>query len=134
MKVIGNYIEFVRPLLQPSRGFIVVNRNGTQFGKLTDLHSKLVCYAIGKYIHPTRYSQIVETESSAILDLDERQRVSKDQKHSSKVAKTHYQKKRSRDITVKGQLCFKNCVVVRVNMLRNHFRRYEAKTLIHEVV
>ena len=80
MKVIGNYIEFVRPLLQPSCGFILVNSNGTQFGKLTDLLSKLVCDAIGKYIHPTRYRQIVETESSTILDLDEQQWVSEDQK------------------------------------------------------
>ena len=101
MKVIGNYIEFVRPLLQPTCGFILVNRNGTQFGKLTDLLSKLVYDAIGKYIHPTHYPQIDETESSAILYLDEQQWVSEDQKHSSKVAKTHYQKKCSRDIAVK---------------------------------
>ena len=90
MKVTGNYIEFVRSLLQPTFGFILVNRNGTQFGKLTDLLSKLVYDAIGKYIHSTRYRQIVETESSAILDLDEQQWVSEDQKHSSKAAKTHY--------------------------------------------
>ena len=107
MKVIGNYIEFVRPLLQPSCGYNLVNRNGTQFGKLTDLLSKLVYDAIGKYIHPTRYRQIVETETSAILDLDEQQWVSEDQKHSSKIAKTHYQKKRSRDIALKGQSCLK---------------------------
>ena len=63
--------------------------------------------AIEKYIHTTRYRQIVETESSAILDLDEQRWVSEDQKHSSKVAKTHYQKKRSRDNAVKGQSCLK---------------------------
>ena len=73
MKVIGNYIEFVRPLLQPACGFILVNRNGTQFGKLTDLLSEVVYNAIGKYIHSTHDHQIVETESSAILDLDEQQ-------------------------------------------------------------
>ena len=77
MKVIGKYVDFVRPLLQPTCGFILVNRKGTQFGKLTDLLSKHVYGAIGKYIHPTRYRQIVETESSAILDLDEQQWVSK---------------------------------------------------------
>ena len=64
--------------------------------------------AIGKYIHPTRYRPIVETESSAILDLDEQQWVSEDQKHSSKVVKTHYQKKHSRDIAVKEQSGLKN--------------------------
>ena len=36
MKVIGKYVEFVQPLLQPTCGFILVDRNGTQFGKLTD--------------------------------------------------------------------------------------------------
>ena len=100
MKVIGNYNEFVRPLLQPSCGFILVNRNGTQFGKLTDLLSKLVYDAVGKYIHPTSYLQIAETECSDILDLDKQQWVKEDQKYSSKVAKTHYQKKCSRDIAV----------------------------------
>ena len=107
MKVIGNHIEFVRPLLQPTCGFILVNRNGTQFRKLTDLLSKLVYDAIGKYMHPTCYRQIVETESSAILDLDEQQWISEVQKHSSKVSKTNYQKKRSRDIAVNGQSCLK---------------------------
>ena len=107
IKVIGNYNEFVRPLLQPSCGFILVNRNGTQSGKLTDLLSKLVYDAIGKYIHPTSYLQIAETECSDILDLDKQQWVKEDQKYSSKVAKTHYQKKCSRDIADKGQSCLK---------------------------
>ena len=107
MKIIGNHIDFVRSFLQPGCGFILVNRNGTQFGKLTDLLSKLVYDAIEKYIHQTRYHQIVETESSAILDLDEQQWVAEDQKHSSKVAKTHYLKKRSRNIAVKVQSCLK---------------------------
>ena len=106
MKVIDNYIEFVRLLLRPSCGFILVNRNRTQSGKLTDLLSKLVYDAVGS-IHLTRYCQIVETESSVILRLDEQQWVSEDQKHSSKVAKTPYQKKHSRDIAVKGQSCLK---------------------------
>ena len=93
--------------MQPSCGFILVNKNGTQVGKLTDLLSKLVYDAIGKYINQTHYRQIVETESSAILDLEEQQWVYEDQKHSSKVAKTHYQKKRSQDIAVKEQSCLK---------------------------
>ena len=51
---------------------------------------KLVFEAIGKYIHPTRYRQIVETESSQFLTTEECQLVSEDQKHSSRVAKVHY--------------------------------------------
>ena len=69
--------------------------------------SKLAYDAIGKYINPTCYRQIVETESSSILYLDEQQWISEDQKHSSKVAKTHYQKKHSEGIAVKGQSCLK---------------------------
>ncbi len=36
--------------------------NGTQFQKLTDLLSVLVSEAIGKYINPTRYGQIIEQQ------------------------------------------------------------------------
>ena len=122
MKVIGNYIEFVRPLLQPSCGFILVNRNGIQFGKLTDLLSKLVYDAIGKYIHQTRYRQIV---------------VSEDQKHRNTAPRLQgpiTRKSALETLQLKDSLLWKNCVVLRVNMLRNHFRRYEAKTLIHQII
>ena len=63
--------------------------------------------AIGKYIHPTRYPQIIETESSETLDTTEQEWISEDQKHSSHVAKIHYRKKRSRDVALKGQQCLK---------------------------
>ena len=49
--------------------------------------------AIGKYINPTRYRQIMETESCNNLELDECTWISEDQKHSSQAAKTYYQKK-----------------------------------------
>ena len=67
--------------------------------------SQLVFEAIGKYINPTRYRQIIETESVQNLSPDEQKWVTEDQKHSSNVARTHYQKKRSRDIALKGQCC-----------------------------
>ena len=54
--------------------------------------SKLVFEGIGKYIHPTRYHQIVETESVRKLSPGEQDIMSRDHKHSSQVAKTHYQK------------------------------------------
>ena len=66
-----------------------------QFQKLTDQLSLLVFQAIGKYIHPTRYTQIIETESVSKLDLEEQRFVSEDQKHSLNVARVHYQKFRS---------------------------------------
>jgi hypothetical protein len=62
--------------------------------------------AIGKYIHPTRYRQIIETESVNNLDLEEQQLVSEDQKHSgSNVARVRYQKLRSREVALKGRSC-----------------------------
>ena len=67
--------------------------------------SKLVFDAIGKYIHPTRYRQIVETQSVHALDDKEQQVLSEDQKHSSVVAKVHYQKRRSREVAVKAHEC-----------------------------
>ena len=44
-----------------------------QFSKLTECTGKLVFEDIGKYIHPTRYCQIIETESNQILTAEERQ-------------------------------------------------------------
>ena len=51
--------------------------------------SILTFQAIGKYIHPTRYRQFVETESALRLLSEEQSLVSRDQKHSSQAAKTH---------------------------------------------
>ena len=61
--------------------------------------------AIGKYIHPTRYRQIVETQSLDQLTSKEQRILSEDQKHSSAVAKVHYQKQRSREVAVKAHEC-----------------------------
>ena len=67
--------------------------------------SKLVFDAIGKYIHPTRYRQIVETQSLNQLTSEEQRILSEDQKHSSAVAKVYYQKQRSREVALKGHEC-----------------------------
>ena len=67
--------------------------------------SKLVIDAIGKYIHPTRYRQIVETQSLHALDDKEHRVVSEDQRHCSVVAKMHYQKRRSHEVAVKAHEC-----------------------------
>ena len=61
MQVLNGYISYVRPLLKRQRDFVLVNRNGGQHGKLGEIMSKMVFDAIGKYIHPTCYRQIVET-------------------------------------------------------------------------
>ena len=62
--ILEKYITYIRPLLKPTCEYVLVNRNGKQFQKLTDLFSVLVFEAIGKYIHPTRYRQIIETQSA----------------------------------------------------------------------
>ena len=65
----------------------------------------LVHQAIGKHINPTRYRQIIETESSERLNLDEQHFITEDQKHSSTVAKIHYKKTQSRIVAVEGRKC-----------------------------
>ena len=66
---------------------------------------KLVFDAIEKYIHPTRYRQIVETQSLNQLTREEQRILSEDPKHSSAVAKVHCQKQRSREVALKGHEC-----------------------------
>ena len=63
MQVLDGYINFVRPSLKPRCNFVLVTKNGGQHSKLGDVMNKLVFDAIGKYVHPTRYRQIVETRS-----------------------------------------------------------------------
>ncbi|XP_068743535.1 uncharacterized protein [Montipora capricornis] len=105
MQILDGYINFVRPLLKPQCDFVLVTKNGSQQSKLGNEMSKLVFDAIGKYIHPTRYRQIVETQSLDALDDKEHRVLSEDQKHSSIVAKVHYQKRRSREVAVKAHEC-----------------------------
>ena len=105
MQVLNGYISYVRPLLKPRCDFVLVNRNGDQHGKLGEIMSKLVFDAIGKYIHPTSYRQIVETQNLNQLTSEEQRILSEDQKNSSAVAKVHYQKQRSREVALKGHEC-----------------------------
>ena len=104
-ELIDDYICFVRPRLHPKCDYLLVTRNGTQYSKLSDLMSKLVYEAIGKHIHSMRYRQILETESAAKLSLGEQDYISRDQKHSSHVARTYYQKIFSRDVATKAHQC-----------------------------
>ena len=105
MQVLNGYISYVRTLLKPQCDFILVNRNGDQHGKLGEIRSNLVFDVVGKYIHPTRYRQIVETQSLNELTSEEQRILSEDQKRSSAVAKVHCQEQRSREVALKGQEC-----------------------------
>ena len=101
-QVLDGYISHIRPLLRPTCDFVLVTRNGGQHNKLGELMSKLVFDATGKYVHPTRYRQIVETASSRQLSSGAQSTISEDQKHSSVVARVHYQKQRSREVASKA--------------------------------
>ena len=102
MQVLEGYIDSIRPLLKPTCDYVLVTRNGGQHNKLGELMSKLVFDATGKYVHPTRYRQIVETASSKKLSSNAQGTISEDQKHSSVVARVHYQKQRSREVATKA--------------------------------
>ena len=69
----------------------------------TNIFSCTVYEAIGKYINPTRYHQILETESIEKLAASEQANLSQDQKHASAVAKIHYPKRKSEDIAAKAK-------------------------------
>ena len=97
----------MRPLLKPQSDFVLVTKSGSQHSKLGNEMRKLVFDAIGKYIHPTRYRQFVETQSLDALNDKEHRVLCEDQKHSSVVAKVHYQKRRSREVAVEALECLK---------------------------
>ena len=103
MKILGLYVQYCRPMLSPMCDYLLVNTSGNMCLNLCHSMSLLVHEAIGKHIHPTR--QIVETESADRLNAEEREALSKDQKHSSQVAKVFYQKQSSRDVAQKGKEC-----------------------------
>jgi len=105
MQVLDGYINHIRPLLKPNCDYVLVTRNGGQHNKLGELTSKLVFDAKGKYVHPTRYRQIVGTASTRHLSSTAQSTISEDQKHSSVVAKVHYQKRRSREVASKAHKC-----------------------------
>ena len=73
-----DYITLVRPLLKLQCDFVLVTKSGTQ--QIGQRMSKLVFNAIGKYIHPTRYRQIVEPQSLDALNDKEHRVLCEDQK------------------------------------------------------
>lgn len=105
IEIIDLYLEHIRPRLNPQCDFLLLSTNGTQFQSLTSAMTILVHQAIGKHINPTRYRQIIETESSERLNLEEQHFITEDQKHSSTVAKVHYKKTQSRIVAVEGKKC-----------------------------
>ena len=110
LDILATYIQVIRPLLCPSCDYLILTTNGTQYKAFGMAMSLLVYQAIGKSINPTRYRQIVETESSVVLTSKEREVLSKDQKHSSYVAKRSYQKQLSREVAMEGRTCMQKMI------------------------
>ena len=101
--IVNGYVKCIRPRLNPSCDYLLISRNGTQIARLGEIFGRMVFQAIEKYVHPTRYRQIVETESAEKLSIEEQNFLSEDQKHTSNVAKVHYKKCHSRFIAEKGK-------------------------------
>ena len=105
LKLVTGYMNYIyiRLRLNPACNYLLVCRNGKQVSKLTNIFGRVVYEAIGKYINPTRYRQIKETESIEKLNTSEQVNLSQDQKHTSAVAKIHYQKLKSEDVAAKAK-------------------------------
>ena len=110
LDVLETYKRCIRPLCNPCCDYFIVTTNGTQYTAFSTAMSLLVYEAIGKYVHPTRYRQIIETESNERLNEKEREIISKDQKHSSYVAKRAYQKKLCREVALDARSCMEKLV------------------------
>ena len=88
--------------MNPCCDYVLICQNGKQISKLNNIFGRVVFLAIGK---PDMIRQIIETESAENFTLDEETCLSEDQKHSSNVAKIHYQKLRSKNIAMKARSC-----------------------------
>ena len=110
LSILDTYVQVIRPKTNPSCEYILVNSNGKQHNSLGTEMALMTFSAIGKTVHPTRYRMIVETESADKLNPEERDMLSKDQRHSSLVAKRVYQKRLSRDVAQDGLSCIRKLV------------------------
>ena len=119
LQKVRSYIDFVRPKLKPACNFLLICKNGSQLANLGDVFGRMVYQAIGKYVNPTRYRQIIETASSDFLSIKDQSLISLDQKHTSNVAKVHYQKKRSREVAQKAINCMEKLIQGSQNENRN---------------
>ena len=91
--------------MDPFCNYVLTYRNGKQISKLSNIFGRVVFLAIGKFINPTRYRQIIDTESAEKRTFEEQTCLSEDQKHTSNAAKIHYQKLRSKNIAMKANFC-----------------------------
>ena len=106
----NDYMEWIRPKLNPTCNFLLISKNGGQLTNLGDVFGRMVYQAIGKYVNPTRYRQIIETASAEHLSTEDQEMISQDQKHTSNVAKVHYRKRNSRNVAEKASVCLEKLI------------------------
>ena len=110
LDVVNTYIRRIRPLCNPKENYVILTTNGKQYTAFCNAMSILTHEAIGKHITPTRYRSIVESESVVRLDREKQAIISKDQKHSSQIARRCYQKRLSREVAEEGANAMKELV------------------------
>ena len=110
ISIIDTYTKLFRPLMSPKCEYLLITTNGKHYSALGTAMSILVHQAIGKVINPTRYRMIIETESSENLTRSEQESISRDQKHSSGVARRIYQRRTSLEVAKQGQSCMTKLV------------------------
>ena len=110
LEVVQMYRERIRPLCRPQCEYVIVTTSGTQYTAFCNALSVLTFESIGKHITPTRYRSIVESESIERLPKEQQEIITKDQKHSSYVARRCYQKSLSRDVAKDGAVAMKALV------------------------
>lgn len=110
LEVVDMYRERIRPLCGPKCEYVIVTTGGTQYTAFCNALSVLTFESIGKHITPTRYRAIVETESTERLNKEQQATITKDQKHSSYIARRCYQKSLSRDVAANGAVAMKELV------------------------
>ena len=54
LTLIKNYINIIRPHLNPYCDYVLICQNGKQISKLSNIFGRIVFLAIGKYINPIR--------------------------------------------------------------------------------
>ena len=110
LDVVNTYINRIRPLCKPKCDYVILTTKGNQYTAFCSALSLLTHEALGQHITPTRYRQIVESESVEKLNKVQQEIISKDQKHSSYIARRSYQKKLSREVAVEGIAAMKELV------------------------
>ena len=105
LDILQRYIDIIRPRCEPVCEYVIVNTSGNQYTNFSHAMNLLTYEAIGKFINPTRWRMMIESESSIKLDAKDQDTISKDQKHSSTTAKLSYRKRQSREIAAEGKTC-----------------------------